>query len=65
MRRIILSSVACLAVPYFSTLLKRKRVLISSTILPETLLSLRSIQDGAVTSAYTFSSKASVILVRF
>jgi hypothetical protein len=78
MRRIILSSVACLALPYFSTLSHKRqdyrekviehklRVLIFSTTLSETFLILRRKKKrDIITNEHRSSSKVPVILVRF
>jgi hypothetical protein len=78
MRRIILSSVACLAVPYFSTLshkqhdfLKKKVfkhkmcVLNFSTNLFETFLILRRIHRDIITNVHRSLCEVSVILIRF
>jgi hypothetical protein len=77
MCRIILSSVACLAVPYFSTLSHKRHdfrkkviehkmcVLTFSTILSETLLILRRIQRDIIINIHRSSCTLPVILVRF
>jgi hypothetical protein len=77
MRRIILSSVACLAVPYFSTLSHKRHdfrkkviehkicVLIFSTNLSKTFLILRRIQRDIVINVHRSSCKVHVIVVRF
>jgi hypothetical protein len=77
MRRIILSSVACLAVPFFPTLshkrhdFQKKPLNIKCAfrfflqLLSETFLILRRIQRGATVNACVSSSKVPVILVRF
>jgi hypothetical protein len=76
MRHIILSSVACLALPYFSTLshkrydfrkkvIERKMVvLISSTNLSDTCLILKIIERDII-NLHKSSCKLNVILVRF
>jgi len=75
LRRIILSSVACLPVPYFShylihgtvvgrTLWNIKCVVTFSTTFVQNVVILRRIQ-GDVINVYTSSCKVPVILVRF
>ena len=76
MRHIILSPVACLTVQYFPILSHtqhdfRKAVIeskmyvsVSSTIMPETFLILRTETD-MITSVYRSSCKVPVIFVRF
>jgi hypothetical protein len=77
MRRIILPSVACLAVQYFSRLSQERhdfwgnkvighkmRVLIFSTNLSETFLILRKSERGSVTNVHRSSCKVPVIVVR-
>jgi hypothetical protein len=78
MRRIILPSVACLVVPYFSTLshkwhdfrggkiIEHKMcVFIFSTTLSEIFLILRRIQRDIIIDVRRSSRKVTVILVRF
>jgi hypothetical protein len=77
MHRIILSSVACLAVPYFFTLSHKRHdfrknviehkmcALIFATTLSETLLILRSIQRDIIINVHKYSCKVPVIFVRF
>jgi len=76
MRRIILSSVASLAVQYFCTLSHKdtifkkriveneKCILIFSTILSETFLILRRIERDMITNVYRSACKLPVFLVR-
>jgi len=78
MRRIILSSVACLDLPYFLTL-PRKRddfrgqkfigpklfILIFHKNLSEIYLILRRMKADIILDIYWYSCKLSVILVRF
>jgi hypothetical protein len=73
MRRIILPSVACLAVPYFSTLSHyrkkfiepKTRVLIFYTILSQTFPVLRRIKSDITIKVHRSYCKVLVILVRF
>ena len=79
MRCIILSSFACLVVPYFSKIShkwhnfqggggvieRRMRVLISSTTLPEIFLIVRRIQRDTITNVQRSSCKVPVIIVTF
>jgi hypothetical protein len=74
---VVLSSVACPAVPYFSTLSHkgydfqvkvfehRMCVLIFSTVLCETFLNLRRVQRDVIVNVHRSSCKVPVILVRF
>ena len=76
MRRIILSSVVCLAVPCFSTLSHKLRyfrkkdienemcVLLSLQHLSETFLILRITERDMINNVYRSSCKVPVILVR-
>jgi hypothetical protein len=78
MRRIILSSVACLAVPYFSTLSHKRHDFRGKNllnikcvfwfclqILYEILLILRRIERDIIINVHRSSCKVSVIVVRF
>jgi hypothetical protein len=77
MRRIILSSVACLAVPNVSTLSHKRYdfrknvtehklcVLISLQLLSETFLIIRRIQQDIIINVHRSSCKVPVIFVRF
>jgi hypothetical protein len=77
MRRIILSSVACLALPYFSTLSHkrhdfRKKFLNTKCVfwfflqpLSQTFLILRRIQRDIIIKVHRSSCKVPVIIVRF
>jgi len=76
MRRIMLSSVACLSVLYFSALSHKqydfpkkvidiKYVLISSTNVYETFNIVRRIQRDIIIDARPYSCKVPFILVRF
>jgi hypothetical protein len=77
MRRVILSSVACLAVPYFSTLSHKRHdirekvtehkmcVLLSLQILSKTFLILRRVQQNIIINVQRSSCKVPVILVGF
>jgi len=77
MRHIVLPSVACPAVPYFSTLSHKRHdfwkrsieqkmyVLIFSKLMPETFLIQRRFQRDIVINVHRSSRKVPVILVRF
>jgi hypothetical protein len=77
MRRIILSSVACLAVPYFPTLSHKRHdfrknviehkmcVLIFSTILSETFLIVRRIQRDIIINVHRSLCKVPLLLSDF
>jgi hypothetical protein len=77
MRRIILSSVACLVVPYFSTLSHKRHdlrekfiehkmcVLIFYTTLSETFFTLRIIQRDIIINVYRSSCKVLLLLSDF
>jgi hypothetical protein len=77
MRRVILSSVACLAVPYFSTLSHKrhdfgKKLLnikcvfcFSVQLLSETFLIIRRIERDIIINVHRSSCKVPVIVVRF
>jgi hypothetical protein len=78
MLRIILSSVASSALPYFSTLFPQRHdfrkkevikhkmcVLFSLQLLPETFHIIRKIQRGNIINVHMSSSKVPVILIRF
>jgi hypothetical protein len=77
MRRVMLSSVVCMAVPHFFSTLPSKRygfqgtvtehkirILTFCTILCETFLILRKIKSDIIINASRFPSKLLVILVR-
>jgi hypothetical protein len=77
MRRIILSSVACLTVPYFSTLSHKRHdfrekviehkmcVLIFSQLLFETFLILKRIQRDIIINVHRSSCKVPLLLSDF
>jgi hypothetical protein len=77
LRRIVLSSVACPAVPYFSTLSHKQLDLrenlldtirvfwFSVQLLSETFLILRRIQRDIIINVHRSSCKVPVILARF
>ena len=77
MRRVILSSVACLTLRYFlhylingmifekKKLLNKKSMFFSLQVLSETFLILRTIRRDIVMNVHRSSGKVSVSLVRF
>jgi hypothetical protein len=77
MRRVILSSVTCLALPYFSTVSHTRHsirknviehkmcVLIFSTILSEIFLIIKTIKRDIIINVHRSLCKVPVFLVRF